>query len=263
MYQLIDGKAIAKKIKDKIVKEVLELKSDRPNLAIILVGEREDSQIYVSLKEKEGKKLGIDTHLYQLETEVSEAELIEVIEFLNQDDLIDGILVQLPLPDKLNTDKIINSIKPEKDVDGFHPQCPNYIVPPVLAAVKACLDVIDSKEEDRQACVFYNSKIFGKGVEKILAESGYRIIASDKSLEADLLVSALGVPGVIKKNQVKKGAAIIDIGITKKDGKVYGDCDAIDLKNHVAYLTPVPGGIGPMTIAFLFKNVLEIYKRRA
>lgn len=262
MYQIINGLDIAKKIKDKIVQEIIAQKA-RPNLAIILVGDREDSQIYVALKEKEGKKIGIDTHLYKFDVKTEENEIIEAINFLNEDELIDGILVQLPLPEKFNTDRIINSIKPEKDVDGFHPHCPDYIISPVLASVKTCLSIINNDNEDRKACVFYNSKIFGKNVEKILLDSGYRIIKSNNSKEADLIVSALGEPEILKQTQVKKGAAIIDIGITKKNNRVYGDVDAIDLKDHISYLTPVPGGIGPMTIAFLFKNILEIYKRRA
>jgi len=263
MYQIIDGRAIAEKVKDKIVKEIVTLKKNRPNLAIVLIGDREDSELYVSLKEKEAKKLGVDTHLYRFDRKTEESEIIEALKFLNQDDLIDGILVQLPLPDKFDTDKIINSIKPEKDVDGFHPHCPDYIISPVLASIKACLQEIDNKADGRSACIFYNSKIFGKGVEQILIAAGYKIISSDKSKEADLIISALGKPEIIKKEQVKKGAAIIDIGITKQANRVYGDADAQDLKDHLSYLTPVPGGIGPMTIAFLFKNVLEIYKRRA
>lgn len=263
MYQIIDGKAIAKKVKDNIAQEVNNLKSNRPNLAIILIGDRPDSQLYVSLKEREGKRVGIDTHLYKFEADAQEEEILEVINFLNKDELIDGILVQLPLPSNFNTDKIINSIKPEKDVDGFHPKHPDYIISPVLASVKACLDDIVFKTDSRKACVFHNSQLFGEETKRLLKKEAFEIVSNSESTQADLIITALGQPGKINKKLVKEGAAIIDIGITKKDDKVQGDVDTEDLKDYLSYLTPVPGGIGPMTIAFLFKNVLEIYKRRA
>lgn len=263
MYKIIDGKAIATKIKDNIVKEILTLQNSRPNLAIILIGDRSDSSLYVSLKEKEGKRIGVDTQLYKFEADSSEKEILQAIDFLNKDELIDGILVQLPLPSKFNTDKIIEAINPKKDVDGFHPLHPEYIVSPVLASIKACLNEINFQGKEKKACIFYNSPIFGESVEKLLAKEGFQAIPISKSNEADLIVSALGESKKIKKAMVKKGAVIIDIGITKVEDGVEGDADAEDLKEDISYLTPVPGGIGPMTIAFLFKNVLEIYKRRA
>lgn len=262
MYQIIDGKAIAEEIKNEIVKEIVKLKNKRPNLAIILVGERSDSQLYVSLKEKEGKKLGIDMHVYKIENDVSEKDLLEIIEFLNKDELIDGILIQLPLPKHLDVNKIIHAINPLKDVDGFHCQKPDYIVSPVLASIKACLENIKFSSPGKRACVFYNSDIFGHNVEQLLLKEGFKVINSSDSKQADLIISALGSPEKIKKNIVKKNAVIIDIGITKIKDKVKGDADVESLKNHISYLTPVPGGIGPMTIAFLFKNVLEIFKKR-
>jgi len=263
MYKIIDGQSIAKEVKDKIVNEIVELKGERPSLAIILVGNRSDSKLYVSLKEKEGKKVGIDTHLYELDDSVSEKELLEVIEFLNKDQSIDGILIQLPLPKSFNTTKIIEAIDPNKDVDGFHSRHPSYIVSPVLAAVKACVDYVGFAQKNKSACVFYNSPIFGNSVEKLLIANGFKLLPKINSDEADLLVTALGEPSKIRKEMVKKGAVVVDIGITKQGQKVFGDVDTEDLKNHISYLTPVPGGIGPMTIAFLFKNVLEIFKRRA
>lgn len=262
MYKIIDGKAIAEKEKDKIVKEMISLKGLRPNLAIILVGARPDSKLYVSLKEKEGKKVGVDTHLYELDENISEKELLEVIGFLNKDETIDGILIQLPLPKNFNTNKIIEAINPKKDVDGFHPLHPDYIVSPVLAAVKACLDYVKLDKKDKSACIFYNSPIFGDSLKGLLEGEGFQMLPSSKSNQADLIVTALGEPGKIKKEMLRKDAVIIDIGITKEEKKVSGDVDLEDLKDHISYLTPVPGGIGPMTIAFLFKNVLEIFKRR-
>jgi methylenetetrahydrofolate dehydrogenase (NADP+)/methenyltetrahydrofolate cyclohydrolase len=263
MVKLIDGKLIAERIKDEITQTIFELNGPRPNLAIILVGEREDSKIYVALKQKEGVKVGVDTHLYEFDADSSEDDILAAIKFLNQDETVDGILVQLPLPKKFNTDKIIEAIDPEKDVDGFHPQHPAYIVSPVLASVAACLDEIKMTGAGKIACALYNSDVFGRGIEELLIERGFKICVREEILQADLIVSALGEPHKIKKEMVKDGVVIIDIGITKVGEDVLGDADFIDLQNKASYITPVPGGIGPMTVAFLFKNVLEIFRRNS
>lgn len=262
MLKLIDGKAIAERLKDKIAADIFALNGPRPSLAIILVGEREDSRLYVSLKEKEGLKVGIDTHVYRLEEDISEGGLLEVIKFLNNDPAVDGILVQLPLPPNLDTEKITGAIDPSKDVDGFHPQRPEYITSPVLAAVGASLDEISLSGEGKVACVIYNSEIFGYSLKAALEKRGFQVLMKDRPEEADLVVTALGEPHSLKAAMVKEGATIIDIGIAKEDGAVLGDADRDDLKDKPAYITPVPGGIGPMTIAFLFQNVWEIFKRR-
>jgi len=261
MVKIIDGRKIAEKVKDAIVQEIQDFNGPRPNLAIILVGEREDSQLYVSLKEKEGKKIGVDTHLYKLASDVLEKELLEIIGFLNNDPLIDGILVQLPLPPSFDTDKVIAAIAPQKDADGFHPAHPDYVMSPVLASILACLQNIKFKPVGKTACVLHNSEVFGLSVKKLLEDLGLKVVLKNNPEAADLLVTALGQPHAIKKEMVKEGAVIIDIGITKVDGKVLGDVDFEDVKDKAGYITPVPGGIGPMTIAFLFKNVLEISKR--
>jgi methylenetetrahydrofolate dehydrogenase (NADP+)/methenyltetrahydrofolate cyclohydrolase len=263
MVQKIDGRAIAERVKDKITQEIFALKGARPNLAIILVGERPDSQLYVSLKEREGKKVGIDTHLYEISAEAEEAEILSCLKFLNDDGNIDGILVQLPLPEKFNTDKIIAAIKPEKDVDGFRADHPDYILSPVLSSVLACLDETKVVTAGKKACVLYNSEIFGNGVKEILTTRGLIIVAPDHSAEADVLVTALGEPQKIKKEQIKAGATVIDIGITQVGDRVWGDVDYEDVKTKAGFITPVPGGIGPMTIAFLFRNVWDIYQRRS
>jgi methylenetetrahydrofolate dehydrogenase (NADP+) / methenyltetrahydrofolate cyclohydrolase len=262
MVKKIDGTKISEKIKDQIAKDIFALKGPRPNLAIVLVGERADSQLYVSLKEKEGKKVGVDTNTYRLPENISEQELLDVIGFLNKDASIDGILVQLPLPEKFDTDKIIAAINPPKDVDGFHPQHPEYIISPVLASVLACLDDIKFSYSGKIASIFYNSEVFGKSVKDILEKKGMKIVPRENSGQADVLITALGEPHKIKKEMIKEGAVIIDIGITKQDGKVLGDTDYEDIKDKAGYITPVPGGIGPLTIAFLFKNAWEIFRKR-
>ncbi len=262
MIQLIDGKAIAEKIKDDVFSKIFALKGPRPNLAIVLVGERPDSQLYVNLKEKEAKKVGIDTHIYRLSSSVTEDSLLEVINFLNNDALIDGILLQLPLPAHLDTDKIIAAINPLKDVDGFHPQHPNYIVSPVIAAVKACLLEAKILETDKTVSIFYHSEVFVTSLKKSLTALNYTILPTQDSAQAKVIISALGEPNKIKSTHIKEGAVLIDIGITKVENKVCGDVDFESIKDKASYLTPVPGGIGPMTIAFLFQNVWEVFIRK-
>lgn len=277
--KIIDGQAIAEKIKDDIVAEILKLEGKRPNLAIILIGDREDSRLYVALKEKEAKKVGIDTHIYRCPAAVSQAEIIAMIECLNNDELIDAILVQLPLPADFDTDKIIKAIDPTKDVDRFHPEnlkkllstCDHEdVMPPVLKVVLKMLAEIKFDLKDKKACVIVNSDIFGKSLAHVLQCRGAEAVcasADEKNLgaktsTADILISAVGRPQFIKKEIVKKGAVVIDIGITKENGKVHGDVDFADVKEKAAFITPVPGGVGPMTIAMLFLNTLELHKKR-
>jgi len=263
MVKNIDGKKIAEKVKDEIAKEVFSFGEERPNLAIILVGEREDSKLYVSLKEREAKKVGIDTHIYRLDNDTAEEELLSMISFLNNDELIDGILIQLPLPDGLDTDKIIKAVNPNKDVDGFHPDHPDFILSPVLVAIQASLDEIAFKPEGKSACVIYNSEVFGDGVRGLLKKIGLnKFIDKSDSIKADLIITAIGQPGSLRAENIKEGVVIIDISTVKVDGHVKGDVDFESVKDKAEYITPVPGGIGPMTIAFLLKNVLEIFKRR-
>jgi len=282
--QIIDGKKLAEKIKDNLVKEIVVetchgTSIRRPNLAIILVGERDDSSLYVGLKEKEAKKVGIDTHLYKCPENITEQEVLEIINHLNKDELIDAILVQLPLPENLDTNKIIKAIDPDKDVDGFHPDnldkllksCDHKnIVPPVFEVVLEMLKSINYELPDKQVCIAANSDIFGKSLAKVLECRGAKAVVArgddkdlkNKTSKADILITAAGNPGFIKKDMAKKDAVVIDIGITKKGEKVCGDVDFKDVAEKASFITPVPGGVGPMTIAMAFKNTLELYKRR-
>ncbi|MEA3463731.1 MAG: bifunctional 5,10-methylenetetrahydrofolate dehydrogenase/5,10-methenyltetrahydrofolate cyclohydrolase [Patescibacteria group bacterium] len=278
MAKIINGKALAEKIKDNIVKEIINLNGPRPNLAIILIGGREDSKLYVDLKEEEAKKVGIDTHLYKCPGNISEKKVLEMIDHLNKDELIDGILVQLPLPKGFETNAIIKAINPAKDVDGFHPDnlkilfktCDHHhVMPSIFEVILEILKNIDCQLESKRICVIVNWEIFGKSLSKVLECQGAKVeivYADDNDLiqktkRADILITAVGKPGFIKKDMIKKNAVIIDIGITKKGKKVYGDVDFENVKNKVGFITPVPGGVGPMTIAMAFKNTLELYKR--
>ncbi|MCK9401735.1 MAG: bifunctional 5,10-methylenetetrahydrofolate dehydrogenase/5,10-methenyltetrahydrofolate cyclohydrolase [Bacteroidales bacterium] len=277
--QLIDGKKIAERIKDEVVQEIANLKGARPNLAIVLVGERDDSKLYVRLKEKQAKEVGIDTHLYQCDADVSEAELISMIDFLNADETIDGILVQLPLPEGLDADKVIERILPDKDVDGFHPynlnqfllNCNNPNIPPIVAVILEINKEINFDLKGKSAVAIVNSELFGQAIKHALECGGTlcTILHQDddelaaKSSKADLLISAIGHPGLITKEFVKPGAVIIDIGINRlPDGRVAGDVDLESVKDVTGFLTPVPGGVGPMTIAMALKNTLRLFKEK-
>ncbi len=282
--KIINGQALAEKIKDKVAREIARsddfiCKGRRPNLAIILVGEREDSKLYVDIKEREAKKIGIDTHIYRCPKYISEEEIIKAIRCLNKDELIDAILVQLPLSDNFNTDKIIKTIDPSKDVDRFHPKnlaillstCDHgHVMPPVFKVVLEILKSINCHIKGKHICIIANSNIFGKSLAKVLEcqQAKTEVVYANKenlkgkTVQADILITAVGKPGFIKKDMVKKNAIVIDIGITKKGKKVYGDVDFANVKSKVSYITPVPGGVGPMTVAMLFKNTLELYKRR-
>lgn len=278
MVKIIDGKILAEKIKDQVAEEIYALNGPRPNLAIILIGDRADSKLYVNLKEKEAKRVGVDTHLYKCPENISEGELLEMIKCLNEDELVDAILIQLPLPEKIDTDAVIMAVDPAKDVDGFHPgnlekilknHKPGALMPPVFAVVLEMLKSIDYDVGGKRVCVISNSDIFGKSLAQVLTSGGAKVEiaeAEDKDLKektsrADVLISAVGKPKFIKKNMIKADAVIIDIGITKEDGKVCGDVDFNDAKGKAGYITPVPGGVGPLTIAMAFKNSLELYKR--
>lgn len=293
MVNIIDGQALAEKIKDEVVEAITAMVKTphapllqggliglpRPNLAIILVGGREDSELYVSLKEKEAKKVGIDTHLYKCDENISEKELLEVIKYLNDDSSVDAILLQLPLPKNLDTDKIVAAINPQKDVDGFHPDnlkvllntCNNDgVMPPVFDVVLEILKSIKYDLQDERVCILANSDIFGQGLKKVLECKGAKAEVANpddqkiktKTSQADLLITAVGRANFVKEDMVKNGAIVIDIGITKKDKKVFGDVDFKEVSQKASFITPVPGGVGPMTIAMAFKNTVKMFKRR-
>lgn len=285
MNKIIDGKAIADKIKDEIVAEIVTINGgsadipERPHLAIILVGDRKDSEIYVNLKEREAKKVGIDTSLYKFPNNSSEKEILETIDFLNKDQGVDGILLQLPLPLGLDTDKIITSMDPRKDVDCFHPNNLKKIsdscdfgeeaIPPLIQVVFEIFSSLNIDIKDKQICAVVNSDILGDSFKKVLECRGASVSLSrademdlaTKTAKADILISAVGRPKFIKKDHIKEGACLIDIGITKEGGKIFGDIDMDDVVNKAGYVTPVPGGVGPITIATALRNTLYLYKK--
>ena len=286
MGKIIDGKKIAEAVNDSVVADILRLNKGkkklaniRPNLAIVIVGERPDSLLYVKLKEREAKKVGIDTHVYRCAADIPEREIFDMIDFLNKDELIDAILVQLPLPSGYDTDGIILAIDPAKDVDRFHPDnleillatCEHkHVMPPLFKVVLKILEEIEYRLEGKKVCIVANSGIFRKSLAKVLECHQATVStarASDKDLsgktrQADVLITAVGRPKMITRGMLKKDAVVIDIGITKVGNKLLGDVDFKNCLTKCSYITPVPGGVGPLTIAMLFANTLELYKVR-
>lgn len=278
--KIINGIKIADKIKTDLalsVFEALKTRENHPGLAIILVGDRDDSKIYVSLKEKAAKEVGVDTSLYLIDKNESEENIINTIKFLNEDDSIDGILLQLPLPDNFNTNKIIDTIKPEKDVDGFSKSKKKLFFSPVILALQYSLEHCKQKLKDKKVFLFFNSEIFknemedffvlqdlkfdsisSKELDKLMAENNEDKLNDlyNRVKSCAVLVTAMGRPEFIDRKFLSEGMILLDIGITKKEAKVLGDIKSQDLKYLEGYFTPVPGGIGPITVACLLKNVV-------
>lgn len=273
--KIIDGKKIAEKIKDDLASSVFAILNDknrRPGLAIILVGDRVDSKLYISLKEKAAKEVGVDTSLYLIDKDESEKNIIEAIKFLNQDESIDGILIQLPLPDNFDTDKIIKIISPEKNVDGFSSDKKMFFSPLILA-LKYSLEDCQQDLKGAQAFLFYNSEIFKNEVQGFLEEQGIKFsgisskelfnlnkkeldVLAEKVRSNKLLISAMGRAEFIDKKFFSDDMILLDVGISKEGQKVLGDLRGADTKGFKGYFTPVPGGIGPITVACLLKNVI-------
>lgn len=266
--KLLRGKKIADKIlkdlKSKIKKEKL-----KPALAVVLVGEDKASQIYVNLKKKAARKIGVEFYLFKYGKNISENEIIKKIKELNADKKIDGIIVQLPLPKKLSVQKIISAIDPKKDADGFSVK--SSAVPVFPKAIIKTLEAVPRAKllENKKWAIITNSEKFGKVMqtalkrEKIKAEYIlYKNYKKSLSIikQADGIISAVGKPNLIKGDMIRNGVIVVDGGITKKDKKVLGDADFKSVKNKASYITPVPGGVGPVTIACLLENVYLLSK---
>jgi methylenetetrahydrofolate dehydrogenase (NADP+)/methenyltetrahydrofolate cyclohydrolase len=279
---IIDGQHIALKITQRVAREIFEnnkKSSSRPSLAIILAGNKEDSEIYVNIKQERAREVGIDTHLYRIAEQENTEDVIELIKHLNEDKEVSGILVQLPLPKKYNTDKIISTISSDKDVDCFHPdnieKLDNYkkqkpfILSPVYATVLEMLESVYFDLDNTVSVVVANSEVFGGGLQKVLEAEGSEaeVVFTDDKLfkekikKADLLVTAVGKRNLITADMIKPGAVIIDVGITKEDGKIYGDVDFGEAKEMASAITPVPGGVGPVTVAKVLENTWKLAKR--
>lgn len=273
--KLIDGKALAAKIRTEIAAEIAErqkLGIKQPGLAVILVGEDPASTIYVRNKRQACEEVGIKSIYHHLPPTVDEHKLIALINDLNHDPNVSGILLQLPLPEHIDSERVLEVITPTKDVDGFHPynlgrlaQRRPLLRPCTPYGIMMLLDSIHQVYKDRQAVVVGASNVVGRpmALELLLAGSTVTIchrFTKDLSLhvkQADILVSATGRPGIIKGEWIKEGATVIDVGITRlPDGSITGDVEFDKAREHAAWITPVPGGVGPMTVATLLKNTL-------
>ena len=279
MSRIIDGKVISASVKERVKAEVSALmeKGITVGLAVIIVGEDPASKVYVSNKKKACENLGIISEEYALPESTTNEELLALIEELNNKPSINGILCQLPLPRHLDEKLIINSIDPEKDVDAFHPFNVGkimigdfYFLPCTPAGVMEMLKYENIEVEGKNCVVIGRSNIVGKPMNMLLLHQNGTVTvchSKTKNLKeicrnAYILVAAVGRPKFVTEDMVKKGAVVIDVGINRVDGKLCGDVDFENVKNKVSAITPVPGGVGPMTIAMLMQNTLTAAKKQ-
>ena len=275
MTVVMDGKLTAEKITAKIKTEVNAL-TVKPKLAVIKVGDNPASQIYVRNKQKKALELGIESVVLELPSNVSEDNLLEQIYILNEDIVINAILVQLPLPEHINKQRIIEATDPLKDVDGFTSfnfgrlalGYQPYTFPCTPKGIIRLLDEYNINLEGKKAVVVGRSNIVGKPVSLLLQRRNATVIMAhsktvdlkEHTLSSDIIISAAGHPHLIKEDMVNEGAVVIDVAINRIDNKLIGDVDFNKVNEKTSFITPVPGGIGPMTIAMLMENTLELYK---
>ena len=275
---IIDGNKEAETVKNEIKKEISDIKlktSKAPSLTVILIGDYAPSKIYVKNKEKSALEVGIKSEVIKYPKDVSEKEILKKIDDLNKNEKISGILVQLPLPAHISKEKIINAIIPSKDVDGFNPinvgnlsSGFNSIVPCTPLGCLLLIKKMETNLSGKHAVIIGRSNLNGKPMAQLLLKENCTVTIvhsktknlQNECLKADILVAAVGVPELVKKNWVKKDAVVIDVGINKVGDKIVGDVSFDELKDDVKAITPVPGGVGPMTIACLLKNTLECFK---
>jgi len=263
---ILDGKALADQILLDVRKKILET-GIQPGLAAILIGKDPASEMYVKLKEKAAEKVGMlfckylaDNEIY---ADIDEYELGELIKFLNNDKQIDGILLQLPLPDGFDQDQMVKLIDPKKDADGFNG---GDVIPPTIAAILELLKATNEKLAGKKTLIIGKSDIFTKGIEKYLkSELKIKNVTTEHGIPADcktydVIIIALGQAHILKKPAIKPGAIVIDVGINKLGSKTAGDVDSSAAK-IAGYLSPVPGGVGPLTVACLLRNVFELAQK--
>lgn len=278
MANIIDGKAVSAQVKEDIRQEVeaLKAKGIEIGLAVVIVGDDPASQVYVKNKEKACEAVGFNSYKYALPAETTEEELLALVDKLNKDDKVDGILVQLPLPKHLDDKIIINNIRPDKDVDAFHPVNVGKIMigdysflPCTPAGVMELIKSTGTDVAGKECVVIGRSNIVGKPQAMLLLhQNGTVTVTHSKTknlkevcARADILVAAVGRAKMVTADYVKEGAVVIDVGMNRdEEGKLCGDVDFEDCKEKAGFITPVPGGVGPMTIAMLMKNTLTAGK---
>ena len=276
---LIDGKKAAAELREELKKEVSDLKAKHqkvPGLTVILIGDLTPSQIYVRNKEKSANEVGLKSDVIKYPESVEEKVILDKIKELNIDETVSGILVQLPLPKHIDKQKVIEAIHPSKDVDGFHPMN----VGNLSSGYKSCIPCtplgcyllikkIEPNLNGKKAVIVGRSNLNGKPMTQLLLKENCTVtITHSKTkdlkaecLEADIIVAAVGIPELVKGDWVKKNTIVIDVGINKTDKGIVGDVDFKEVSKNAKALTPVPGGVGPMTIACLLKNTIDCFKR--
>ena len=276
---LIDGKKIASELREDLKKEVSELKkkfNKVPGLTVILIGDLTPSQIYVRNKEKSANEVGLKSEVIKYPDNVEEKTVLNKIQELNRDDTVSGILVQLPLPKHIDKQKVIETITPDKDVDGFHPMNVGNLssgydssVPCTPLGCYLLIKKIEPNLSGKKAVVVGRSNLNGKPMTQLLLKENCTVtITHSKTsdlkgecLKGDIIVAAVGIPELVKGDWVKKDAIVIDVGINKTEKGIVGDVAFDEVSKVAKALTPVPGGVGPMTIACLLKNTIECFKR--
>jgi methylenetetrahydrofolate dehydrogenase (NADP+) / methenyltetrahydrofolate cyclohydrolase len=278
MAQLIDGKVVAARVRAEVKAEVEKLKAERglvPGLTVVRVGEDPASKIYVNGKKKAAEEVGFNSWELHPDDKITQDELLSLVDKLNKDPAVHGILVQLPLPKHIDAERIISAVKPEKDVDGFHPMNAGKLSlgkpalrPCTPYGVMRLLQEVGCDPSGKRAVVVGRSNIVGKPMAlMLLAADATVTVCHRKSnlaaevANADIVVAAVGVPELIKGEWIKPGAVVIDVGMNRMpDGKLKGDVEFDKAKERASFITPVPGGVGPMTIAMLMRNTLEAAK---
>ncbi|QKF66452.1 bifunctional 5,10-methylene-tetrahydrofolate dehydrogenase / 5,10-methylene-tetrahydrofolate cyclohydrolase [Arcobacter venerupis] len=278
---LLDGKALSEKIKEEVKVEVAQLVEEKqitPGLAVILVGNDAASATYVASKAKSCKNAGIYSVVHEMPDSITQEELLETIEMMNKNPKLDGILVQLPLPKHIDTTTVLEAIDPLKDVDGFHPYNVGRMVsnldsflPATPFGVMRMFEEYGIELSGKNVVVIGSSDIVGKPMASLLINAKATVTVCNSrtkdlkahTKEADIVIIAVGVPHLLKADMIKDGAVVIDVGINRLDtGKLTGDADFEDCKDKCSFITPVPGGVGPMTIGMLLKNTLKAAKLR-
>ena len=282
MGKIIYGNEVAKTVKDDLKKDLDRLKKEGkrlPKLVVVLVGNNVASVSYVTGKEKACKEIGMENELLRFEENIREEKLLEVVENLNKDDSVDGILVQLPLPKHIDESKVLQAIDPEKDVDGFHPVNVGKLLLQedgfLSCTPKGILRLLESiglsDLSGKKAVVIGRSNIVGKPVAQLLLNKHATVTICHSRTEhieeitsqADILIVSVGSPRIVKANWIKEGAIVIDVGINRDEhNKLCGDVDFQEVEPKTSYITPVPKGVGPMTIAMLLENTWESYYKR-
>ena len=276
---LIDGKKAAAELRDELKKEVSSLKDKYnkvPGLTVILIGDLTPSQIYVRNKEKSANEVGLKSEVIKYPDSVEEKTVLDKIQELNEDETVSGILVQLPLPKHIDKQKVIETIDPSKDVDGFHPMNVGNLssgyessVPCTPLGCYLLIKKIEPNLNGKKAVIVGRSNLNGKPMTQLLLKENCTVTIThsktknlkEECLEADIIVAAVGIPELIKGDWVREGTIVIDVGINKIEKGIVGDVNFDEVSKVAKALTPVPGGVGPMTIACLLKNTIDCFKR--